>query len=71
MKIEELEQQAVNAINGGTQMTLVLPKPWKGRPRKFPKGKLMCENNGSNVYSFDPEKVLVFLAANGLASKET
>lgn len=48
-------------------MTMVLPRPWICRPPKFPRGELLTEIEGCNVYSFDPVKVLAWLVANGLA----
>lgn len=75
MTPSQMAQEAAAAINAGTAMTLVLPKCFK-RPPKFPRGELLCENSdGKNVYRFDPERVLAWLAANGLvklniASKE-
>lgn len=61
-----MAKDAAEAIQAGTNMTIVLPRPWK-RPPKFPRGELLCENSdGRNVYSFDPLKILAWLAANGL-----
>jgi hypothetical protein len=72
MTPEQMAKDAALAIQGGTRMTLVLPRPWRNRPLKFPRGELLCENsNGCNVYSFDPLRVLAWLAANGLVKVET
>lgn len=66
MTPEQMAKYAAEAIEAGTNMTMVLPRPWK-RPPKFPRGELLCENSdGRNVYSFDPLKILAWLAANGL-----
>ena len=66
MSPAEMMIDAAAAIDAGTRMTMVLPKPFK-RPPKFPRGELMCENSdGRNVYSFDPVRVLAWLVANGL-----
>jgi hypothetical protein len=72
MTPEQMAKDAAAAIQAGTNMTLVLPRPWKNRPPKFPRGELLCENsNGQNVYSYDPIKVLAWLAAMGLVKVET
>lgn len=66
MSPNEMAALATQAISAGTRMTMVLPRRWK-RPPKFPRGELLCENHdGQNVYSFDPLRVLAWLAANGL-----
>jgi predicted ATP-grasp superfamily ATP-dependent carboligase len=68
----EMAIAAAIAMQGGTRMTMVLPRPWRNRPPKFPRGELLCENSdGRNVYSFDPMRVLAWLAANGLVKVET
>ena len=56
--------EAAKAIEAGTNMTLVLPRPFKNRPKGFPKGELLCEQPNSNVYSYDPEKILKWLGIN-------
>lgn len=68
MRIEELVAQAVEANNAGGNMTLVLPRPWKGRPKGFPRGELLCEQPGSGAYSYDPMKILTWLHKNELIS---
>ena len=46
---------------------MVIPRPWRNRPPKFPRGELMCENfNGQNVVSYDPLKIINWLVAAGL-----
>ena len=62
---------AAIAMQAGTGMTMVLPRGWK-LPPKFPRGELLCENSdGHKVYSFDPIKVLAWLAANKLVTVRT
>lgn len=71
MKVEELALAASKALEDGARMTLVLPRPWRNRPPKFPRGELLCEyTQGSCVYSFDPLRVLAWLAANKLITVE-
>lgn len=66
MTPEQMARDAAEAIQAGSRMTMVLHRHWK-RPPKFPRGELLCENfDGRNVYSFDPLKILAWLAANGL-----
>ena len=62
----ELAEGATAALAAGMNMSLI-----RGRgvemPPKFPRGELLCENSeGSRVYSYNPAKVLAWLAANGL-----
>lgn len=65
-----MAKEAAEAVNAGTRMTMVMPKCFK-RPPKFPRGELLCENaDGRNVYSFDPLRVLAWLAANGIVKVE-
>ena len=66
MTPEQMAKDAAEAIKAGTHMTLVFQQGAK-RPPKFPRGELLCENTGGrNVYSFDPLRVLAWLAANKL-----
>ena len=66
MTPEEMATTAASAIQDKTRLTMVVPRPWKNRPRKFPKGILLCQQEKSNVYSFDPLNVIAWLASNGL-----
>ena len=66
MTPEQLAKDAAAAIQGGTRMTLTRQRGIK-MPPKFPRGDLLCENvDGRNAYSYDPVKVLAWLAAAGL-----
>ncbi len=65
MTPKELEQDAKEALAMGTNMTLVLPRPFK-RPPKFPRGELLCTQETFNVYSYDPLKILTWLKNNNL-----
>lgn len=74
MKPIEMAKLAVDAmIEPGTLgVTLVMPK---GKmPRGFPRGELLNEMNRNGIvertYSFNPEKVLAYLARNGLIAME-
>lgn len=66
MTPDQMARDAAEALQGGTRMTMVLPRPWRNKPKKFPRGELMCEQNNAGVYSFDPLRVLAWLAANNL-----
>ena len=71
MSPKEMASEAANALQAGQRMTLVQPKGMK-MPPKFPRGELLCENhNGSRAYSYDPLRVLAWLAGNGLVRVET
>ena len=66
MTPNEMAKAAAEALQGGTRMTLVRMRGVK-MPPKFPRGELLCENfDGRNAYSYDPIKVLAWLAANKL-----
>ena len=66
MRPIEMAKDAAEAVNAGTRMSMVFRKGQK-RPPGFPRGELLCENyDGRHVYSFDPLRVLAWLAANGL-----
>jgi hypothetical protein len=68
---EKMAEEAMAAIQAGTQMTVVLPRQKRKIPRKFPQGKLLYEDiNGWTVYTFDPVKVLAWLAASGSACND-
>ena len=67
MSPEQMAKEAIAAIADKTRMSMVLPRPWKNKPPGFPRGELLCENhNGTNVWSFDPLRVITWLAANEL-----
>ncbi len=67
MTPERMAADAAIAIQAKTSMTMVLPRPFK-RPPKFPRGELLCMQEKSNVYSFDPITILAWLAANNLVT---
>ncbi len=71
MTPEQMAIDAAGAMQAGTNMTLVLPRGSK-LPPKFPRGELLCVNSERDrVYSFDPVKVLAWLAANELVKVQT
>lgn len=65
MTPEQMAKDASEAIQGGTRVTLTIPRGMK-MPTKFPRGELLCSIDGRNAYSYDPTKVLAWLAANNL-----
>lgn len=68
MTPEQMAVDAAEALSAGTRMSLVFRKGQK-RPSGFPRGELLCENHdGRHVYSFDPARVLAWLAANGFVT---
>ena len=72
MTPEIMAAEAVQAIQNGTAMMLVVPRPWRNRPKKFPRGELACVNSdGESVYIYNPLKVLAWLVANGLVKVQT
>ena len=66
MNIDEMVRDALDAKSKGQEMTLVVPRPFKGKPKGFPCGELLCEQTYSNVNSYDPDKILNWLDKNGL-----
>ena len=65
MTLDEMAANARLADAAGTNLTLVLPRPWKNRPKGFPRGELLCENfEGTCAYSFNPLKILAWVKAN-------
>jgi hypothetical protein len=65
MTPKQMADAATQAKQHGVNVTLVLPRPFK-RPPKFPRGELLCQHEKSNVYSFDPAKILAWLETNKL-----
>ena len=70
MDIQEMISDANDAIEKGQSMTLVIPRPFKNRPKGFPCGEMLCEQESSNVYSYDPVKILSWLKKNGIEGGE-
>ena len=70
MNPEQMIKDAEEAISLNTRMTLVVPRPFKNKPKGFPNGELLCEQPRSNVKSYDPKKVLAWMKANGLYDKD-
>jgi hypothetical protein len=66
MNPQKMILDAEEAISQGQNMTLVVPRPFKDKPKGFPSGSLLCEQQKSNVNSYDPRKVLDWLKNNGL-----
>lgn len=66
MNITEMIISAEEALSQNMRMSLVVPRPFKNRPKGFPKGELLCEQERSNVVSYDPVKILTWLKKNGL-----
>lgn len=64
MTVEEMLNSAENALKHQTRMTMAVPRPWKNRPPKFPRGELLCIHEKSSIYSFPPKKVIAWLNAN-------
>ena len=62
MNPQQLRQMAAES----DRVSLVLPRPWKGRPKGFPRGELLCEQPTSNVVSIESKKLLAWLDKNGL-----
>lgn len=61
MTPQDMERNAKEALNAGTNMVLVIPRGFK-RPAKFPRGELICENSsGSRCYRYNPQKILDWL----------
>ena len=67
MTPEQLYKDAQEAKAQGSVcgMTLVFGLGAK-KPKGFPRGELLSETERGRVYSFNPDKVLAWLAKNGL-----
>lgn len=57
MKIEELRELAQQSDH----VSLVVPRPWKDRPKGFPRGELLCEQPTGNVISVCSKKLTAWL----------
>lgn len=71
MTLDELERQAKEAVGCGQMLNLELPRPWRGRPKGFPRGELLCELPGSGMYRIEPAKLVAWLAKNNLAGEQS
>lgn len=70
MTPKEMANEALAAVQNDQRLTLARQKGVK-MPPKFPKGELLCENHdGTRCYSYDPMRVLVWLAVHGLVKVE-
>jgi len=70
MTPEYLYKDAIEAKEQGSfGMTLVFRNGQK-KPKGFPRGELLCENVGSKVYSFSPDKVIKWLEKNKLIGEK-
>jgi len=62
----ELAYRCAAVMNaGGSHISLV--KPTK-MPKGFPRGEFQCETHRGKIYSYDVERVLAWLVANGMAA---
>lgn len=69
MTPEELYKDAIGAkAQGSFEMTLVFRNDQK-KPKGFPRGELLCENVGSKVYRFNPDKAVKWLENNKLSGE--
>jgi len=75
--LEQIAAACANAIaHQGRHkplVTLVVPRPWKDRPKGFPRGKLACvpDSDGKKaVYWFNADRVLDYLLKNKLVKME-
>lgn len=66
MNITKIILAAEEALSQGMRMSLVVPRPFKNRPKGFPMGELLCEQENTNVMSYDPSKILAWLKKNGM-----
>lgn len=57
MKIEELRELAKQS----DRVSLFVPRPWKDRPKGFPRGELLCEQPTGNVISVCSKKLNAWL----------
>lgn len=65
MTPEQLQQDAIDAIAKNQNMVLKKRPGQKALPG-FPKGKLISEETGYNVYQYDPIKILAWMKRNYL-----
>lgn len=59
-------QQLRQMADESDRVSLVLPRPWKGRPKDFPRGELLCEQPTSNVVSIKSTNLIKWLDKHGL-----
>ncbi len=70
MTPEQLYKDACEAKAQGSVCGMFLVFNRKGRkPKGFPRGDLLSETEHGSVYSFNPDKVIVWLIKNGFVPK--
>ncbi|PHR99233.1 MAG: hypothetical protein COA78_25150 [Blastopirellula sp.] len=72
MTPEKLFNDAMAAKDQGSVVGVSLAFPiGQKRPKGFPRGELLSETSRGKVYSFDPDKILSWLAKNNLIDNPT
>jgi hypothetical protein len=66
MDVSEMITIAERALAANERMILTVPRPFKNKPKGFPKGELLCEQPSCNVISYEPKKILAWLKNNDL-----
>jgi hypothetical protein len=66
MNVETMIKSAEEALKINGTLTLQTPRPFKNKPKGFPRGCLLCSHEDSDTRSYDPKKILAFLDKNGL-----
>lgn len=65
----EMAYDCAKTINaGGSRISFIKPAKM---PKGFPKGEFLSETPRGKIYSYDAERVLAFLVANGVVQIAT
>lgn len=66
MDVNRMITEAEEALAANQRMSLTVPRPFKNKPKGFPRGDLLCEQPNCNVISYEPRKILAWLKKNDL-----
>ena len=69
---EQIAADARVALAFGQRITIVQPKPWRDKPKGWPRGELLSvtAQGGLAAYAYDPAKILDYLEGNGLVEPQ-
>ena len=65
---EQIAADARVALAFRQRITIVQPKPWRDKPKGWPRGELLSVTAQGDLaaYAYDPAKILDYLEGNGL-----
>ena len=67
---EQIAADARVALAFRQRITIVQPKPWRNKPKGWPRGELSNVQGNQAAYSYDPAKILGYLEGNGLVEPQ-